>query len=139
MTASITVFLVMLSALSIAFNVAVLAYVAQNEPLKTELARGRAFTRQATRSHIRMVWVSTVLAIIYSVLFITRSAVALPLLAETGQEAIAWTGVVQHIVIHTSFVIAAFFLMRATWTMKRADEISEIQLKARREIATRRP
>lgn len=138
MVSSITVFYVMLSVLSLSFNVGVIAYVHGSKPFHTEISQSRPTTRTAVQALIWMVYAFTIGGALYAALTVIRGLYGLPLLEAHEYWVIAWSGVILHSIVFGLLLLPTFFLMVLTWGLSKTDEISAVQLRAKRDIAARR-
>lgn len=134
----ITVFLAVLSALSLLYNMAVLCYVLRNRPFNTELARERPFTRKSVSAVLWMSAIGTAYLMGNSAVVFLRNSYTLPVLVDEAPPYVVWATIAQHVAHYGMGVLPSFLLMVLTWGLQKTDEISEAQLLAKQEIRSRK-
>lgn len=134
----LTILIGVLSILSVGWNIGVLVYVYHYDPLKTELASARPLARGLTKAFIGFIALQTLYLINETVVSLVRNLYTLPVLTREAPAWVVWATLEQQVVKYGVPAVAAYILLVLVWSFRQTDHLSEVQLKAKREIATRR-
>ncbi len=130
----IQLFITVLAALSLAYNVGVFIYALRSKPLKTHLAQDRSFTKGAMRAMLWVVVANMIYLANMTFAALLRNSYTLPVLIEEADAWVVWFVVEQHAATYAVSMLPATLLLWLVWGLGETDRLINVQSRAKQEV-----
>jgi len=124
----IQLFLVGISAVALAWNIYVMAFVRSSNPLKTELASSRPFTRKGVSYLLWVVRIQTLALVYVTISSFIRNYYALPTIIESAPTWATLLVVGQYVFFFFPAILPAALLYYLVATLREHDRLVAVRM-----------